>query len=118
LRARELDDALDYVNEGQKADCEHNEGHRRNDYELRRGQVHAKRGEWEDARQAFQGLIERAPTEMRYRATATEAMLSGKQGATALAFAEQGLAEARKQQSRDSEQHFLELVAAAKKQAG
>lgn len=118
LRDRELDDALDYVNEGQKVDCEHNEGHRRNDYELRRGQVHAKRGEWPEARDVFQGLIERAPSEMRYRATATEAMLSGKQGAAAVAFAEQGLAEARKQQNRDSEQHFLELVAAAKKQTG
>jgi hypothetical protein len=118
LRDRELDDALDYVNEGQKADCEHNEGRRRNDYELRRGQVHAKRSEWQEARDVFQGLIDRAPAELRYRATATEAMLSGKQGAAALAFAEQGLAESRKQQNRDSEQHFLELVAAAKKQAG
>src|SRR5262249_4784573 len=32
--------ALDHVNEGEKQDCEQNEGRRRNDYELRRGQIH------------------------------------------------------------------------------
>jgi len=40
-----LDEALDLVNDGERVDCEQNEGKRRNDYELRRGQVHVKRGE-------------------------------------------------------------------------
>ncbi len=115
LGDRDTDAALDLVNEGEKADCEHNEGRRRNDYELRRGQVLTKRGEVDAARDVFQRLIERAPAELRYRGSATEAMLSARQGAAALTFGEQGLAEARKQQNRDSEQYFLELVAAAKK---
>src|SRR5262249_12921368 len=48
-KAGDMDAALDYVNEGLKADCEHNEGRRRNDYELRRGQLHARRGEAQEA---------------------------------------------------------------------
>jgi tetratricopeptide (TPR) repeat protein len=110
--------ALDYVNQGEKADCEQNEGRRRNDYELRRAQIHAKRGEMDAAQDAFDRLIERVPSELRFRSSAAEAMLSARQGARALRFAEAGLATARQQNNRDSEQHFLELVAAAKKQAG
>jgi tetratricopeptide (TPR) repeat protein len=113
-----MDAALDYVNDGEKADCEHNEGRRRNDYELRRGQVLTKRGETESARDVFERLIDRAPSELRYRGTAAESMLSMKQGAVALRFAEGGLAKAREKNDRDSEQYFMELVAAARKQAG
>lgn len=118
LGDRDTDTALELVDQGEKADCEQNEGRRRNDFELRRGQVLAKRGEPEAARDVFQRLVERAPTELRYRGSAAEAMLSAKSGTAALAFAESGLAEARKQQNRDSEGYFLELVAAAKKQGG
>jgi tetratricopeptide (TPR) repeat protein len=109
--------ALQYVDDGEKADCEHNEGRRRNDYELRRGQVLAKSGDTESAREVFERLIDRAPNELRYCGTAAESMLSLKRGATALHFAEQGLAKARQQNNRESEQYFLELVEAAKKQA-
>jgi tetratricopeptide (TPR) repeat protein len=108
--------ALDLVNEGEKSDCEHNSGHRRNDYELRRGQVHAKRGEVEEAAGVFERLIERAPGELRFRGSATEALLSARQPAKALQFAEGGLARARQQNDRDSEQYFMELAAAARKQ--
>ncbi len=45
LAAGQTDEALDTLNEGEKADCEQNEGRRRNDYELRRGKVHARCGE-------------------------------------------------------------------------
>ena len=93
--------ALDWVNEGQKVDCEQNEGRRRNDYELRRGQIHVKRGEADAAHDVFQRLIERSPSEMRFRTAATEAMLSLRQGARAAAFAEAGLEQARKQNDRD-----------------
>jgi tetratricopeptide (TPR) repeat protein len=110
--------ALHYVDEGEKADCEHNEGRRRNDYELRRGQVLAKSGDTEKAQDVFERLIARAPTELRYCGSAAESMLSLKRGATALHFAEQGLAKARQQNNRESEQYFLELVGAAKKQVG
>jgi tetratricopeptide (TPR) repeat protein len=108
--------ALDHLNAGEKADCEHNEGRRRNDYELRRGQIHAKRGEFDEAAKVFDSLIERAPAELRYRGSAAEAMLSAKQPGRALAFAEGGLKKSREQNNRDSEQYFLELTAAAGKQ--
>lgn len=110
------DAALDFLNDGEKADCEQNEGRRRNDYELRRGQLHAKRGEADQAHQVFERLIERAPSELRYRGTAAETMLTARQGSKALQFAEAGLAKAREQQDRDSEQYFLELIDAAKRQ--
>jgi tetratricopeptide (TPR) repeat protein len=109
------DAALDYLNEGEKADCETNEGRRRNDYELRRGQVHAKRGEADAAQGVFERLIERVPSELRYRSAAAEAMLSARQPGRALQFAQQGLAKAREKNDRDSEDHFKELVAAAQR---
>jgi tetratricopeptide (TPR) repeat protein len=118
LAEGDTDAALDSLNAGEQADCEHNEGRRRNDYELRRGQIHAKRGEADQAQDIFDRLIERAPAEMRYRSTAAETMLSARQGARALRFAEQGLAEARKRNDRDSEEHFQELVGAARKVSG
>ncbi|HZY83816.1 MAG TPA: hypothetical protein VFE78_03230, partial [Gemmataceae bacterium] len=118
LQEGDKDAALDFVNEGERADCEHNEGRRRNDYELRRGQVHVKRGEAEAAQEVFQRLIERAPSELRYRGTAAEAMLSLKQGAKALRFAEEGLSAARQANDRDTEQYLQELAAAARKQMG
>ena len=118
LKSGDKDAALDYVNEGEKADCEHNEGRRRNDYELRRGQVHIKRGEVEQAAEVFQRLIERAPDNFRYRGSAAEAMLSLRQGERALRFAEEGVAAAQHANDRDSEQYLQELAAAAKKQMG
>ncbi len=110
--------ALDLVNEGERDDCEHNEGLRRNDYELRRGQVHVKRGEAEQAHDVFQRLIERTPDNLKVRGTAAEAMLSLKAAERALKFAEEGVAKARQQNDRDSERYLLELVGAAKKQLG
>jgi predicted Zn-dependent protease len=111
-----MDDALDAVNEGEKSDCEANEGKRRNDYELRRGQVHAKRGEVDQAGDVFQRLIERVPSNLRYNGSAAEAMLALKQPVRALRFAEEGLSKARQQNDRDSEGYLMELAAAAKKQ--
>ncbi len=116
LEHGDTDLALECVNEGEKADCEQNEGKRRNDYELRRGQVQTKRGATDAAEDVFQRLIERVPGELRYRGAAAEAMLSARQGALALRFAEQGLAKAREMNNRDSEEYFKELVAAARKQ--
>src|SRR5262249_43096417 len=107
----DADAALDYVNEGQRLDCEHNEGRRAHDYALRRGEVHVKRGEADAAQDVFQRLIERAPANLRYRGLAAEAMLTLKQGARALQFAEAGLAAARQSNDRDSEQHLMELAA-------
>jgi tetratricopeptide (TPR) repeat protein len=115
LNEGQSDAALDLVNEGEKADCEQNEGRRRNDYELRRAKLHAKRGEADAAHDVFERLIQRDPSNLAARAAATEAMLSMRQGPRALSFAEKGLVEARKQQNRDAEGHLLELSAAARK---
>jgi tetratricopeptide (TPR) repeat protein len=109
------DAALDFVNDGEKDDCEHNEGRRRNDYELRRGQLHAKRGEIDAAADVFERLAQRVPDNPRYRGSAAEAMLSAKRGDKALQFAEAGLTKAREKNDRDSEQYFMELVDAAKR---
>jgi hypothetical protein len=117
LQEGKTDAALGFVNEGEMADSAHNEGRRRNDYELRRAQVHAKRGEADVAQAVFERLIQGAPAELRYRGNAAETMLSLRQGGRALKFAEEGLTEARKQNNRDLEQYFLELAAAARKQA-
>jgi hypothetical protein len=116
LAEGDTDAAMNYVNDGERADCEHNQGHRRNDYELRRAQIHCKRGETDRAQEVFAGLIARVPSELRFRGSAAEAMLSAHQPARALHFAQEGLTKAREQNNRDSEEYFQELVAAAKRQ--
>ena len=110
-----LDAALDHLNAGESDDCSNNEGRRRNEYELRRAQLHAKRGEFDDAERVYDGLIGRVPTELNIRVNAAETMLSAQQGAKALKYAKEGLAVALKQNSRDLEGHFKELMAAAQK---
>jgi hypothetical protein len=109
-------EALNYINDGEKDDCEHNEGRRRNDYELCRGQVLVKCGDIGQASAVFDRLVARAPTDLRYLGNAAEAMLTARLAERALKFAEQGLAQARKENNRDQEGYFLELTAAAKKQ--
>jgi tetratricopeptide (TPR) repeat protein len=111
------DAALQFISDGEQADREHNEGRRANDYDQRRGQIHTKCGDINQAAEVFDRLIERAPNELRFRGSAAEAMLSAKQPAKALAFAEGGLKKSREQNNRDSEEYFLELAAAARKQA-
>ncbi len=108
--------ALDRLNEGERDDCEHNEGRRRNDYELRRGQIQAKQGAFDQAQEVFDRLIARVPNELKLRVSAAEAMLSTRQADRALKYAEAGLAEARKQNSRDFEGHFQELAEEARRQ--
>jgi tetratricopeptide (TPR) repeat protein len=109
---------VELLDAAEKSDAEMNEGRRQNDYALRRGQTYAKRGDAEKAHEVFRGLIERQPGELRNYGTAAETMLGQKRGKWALQFAEQGLAKARSQNNRDSEQYFLELVGAAKKLGG
>ena len=65
---------------------------------------------------AMARTLPRSPPNLRVRGSAAEAMLSARQGPRALHFAEQGLETARQQNNRDSEQLFLELVEAAKRQ--
>ena len=111
------DDALSLVDDGEKWDCESNDGKRRNDYELLRGQTLAKQGESKAAADVFKRLLERSPDELRYLETATKTMLDLKQGEPARKFANQGLEKARAQNNRDAEEYFMELTDAAKKLA-
>jgi hypothetical protein len=110
--------ALQRLDEAERADAEANAGKRADDYQLRRAQVHAKRGEADAAAALFDTVLARSPKELRFAATAAESMLSQRNKAHALRFAETGLARSREQNNRDSEQHFMELVAAAKKLPG
>jgi tetratricopeptide (TPR) repeat protein len=107
---------IDCLNEGEKDDCEHNEGRRRNDYELRRAQILVKKGDHQEAEEAFTRLIDRVPNEWKYRGSATESFLTARQGAKAVKFAETALAEAKKQNNRDQEGYFQELLEAARRQ--
>jgi tetratricopeptide (TPR) repeat protein len=118
LRDGQLDAALDFVNEGERVDCEHNGGKRRNDYELRRAQVHARRGEVEQAQTVYQGLIERTPRNFEVRGQAAKTMLDLKEPARALSFAEAGITAARQANNRDAEEMLQELAHAARKAAG
>jgi tetratricopeptide (TPR) repeat protein len=111
------DAALTFLADGEKADAEQNEGRRGNDYALRRAQLLTKKGDTQQGQEAFEQLIARAPTELRFRGSAAEAMLSAKQPERALAFAEAGLSKAKEQNQRDLEGYFGELADAARRQA-
>lgn len=111
------DAALGWVDAGEKYDCEHNEGRRRNEYELRRGQILARRGDAADAVDVFERLVARRPDELRFLEAATKAMLDLKNPKAAV-FAEQGLAQARSQNNRDAEEYFLDLSESAKRLKG
>lgn len=113
--ANDYDGALSLVDDGEKSDCEANEGRRRNDYELRRGRLLAKAGRADEARDVFDRLLARIPENTAAAGAAAESMLGAKRGKDALQFAEQGLAQARAQNNRDTEGYFLELQEAAKK---
>jgi tetratricopeptide (TPR) repeat protein len=116
--AGEHETALSLVDEGEKADCEANDGRRQNDFELRRGRLLARSGQGDKAKDVFERLLGRVPDNTQAAGAAAEAMLGAKQPREALKFAEQGLAQARAQNNRDSEGYFMELVEAAKKQGG
>jgi tetratricopeptide (TPR) repeat protein len=116
--AGEFDAALELVDAGEKSDCESNEGRRRNEYELRRGQLLAKRGDASAALDTFDRLLARVPDELKIAGAASEAMLAIKNGAAARRFAEHGLQRARDQKDRDMEGYFLELADAAQRIRG
>jgi tetratricopeptide (TPR) repeat protein len=118
LTAGNTDEALTLVHEGERDDSEHNAGRRQLDFELRRAQVHVKRRETDQAYDTYERLLQREPANQKARASAVEAMLSLRQGARAVKLAEEGLARARQENDRSGEEHFLELLAAAKKQGG
>src|SRR5262245_2131882 len=112
------DEVLRWLGDAEAADAATNAGRRRNEIDLARGQIRARTGDLAAAYAVFKEIVGRSPTDLRFFAPAAEAMLGKREGAKALEFAEAGLKEARAQNNRDAEQQFLELVGAAKKQAG
>ncbi len=114
-RAGDFDSALGYIDAGEKADCEANAGRRRNEYELLRGKLLAKKKDAAGAKDVFERLLERVPGDLDLAGTAAEAMLGLRDAASALHFAEHGLKQAREQGNRDQEGRFQELVGAAKR---
>jgi hypothetical protein len=111
----DLSAALTQAEAGAKYDAEHNAGKRANEFAVQRGKLLARKGDIDAAAAAFDDLLSRAE-DGKYFITATEAMLSAKQGAKAAAFAERGLAKARSTGNRDLEGACLELLEAAKRQ--
>jgi tetratricopeptide (TPR) repeat protein len=108
-------DALAAAEAGLAYDAGHNGGRRANEFGLRAAQLQAKTGNADAAAAAFDKLIERNPDEGRYYIAAVETMLSAKQAAKALAFAEKGLETATRTGNRDLEGACTELREAAKK---
>ena len=108
--------ALKFAREGAAYDAEHNEAKRATEFAVRAGELLAKTGDTDGAAKEFEALIERAPDEPKFYVMATEAMLRGKAGAKALAFAEKGIAKSRSLGNRDLEGACTELAEAAKKQ--
>ena len=112
----DLATALKYATEGAAYDAAHNHGKRANEYAIRSGQLQARSGHPDAAEKSFDELIARHPDEPKFYITATESMLSTKQGSRALKFAELGLAKAKSLGNRDLEGACHELADAARKQ--
>lgn len=110
-------DALAATEAGLAYDAEHNGGKRANEFGLRAAQLQAKTGNPDGSAAAFDTLIARNPDEGKFYIAAVETMLSAKQGAKALAFAEKGLEAAQRTGNRDLEAACRELSEAAKKMA-
>ncbi len=108
--------AAKLLSQAEQFDQQHHQGKRALDYGLKRAQLTARQGNTDQTQKTFSELIAQFPKEDRIYGNACETMLRLKNGAFALQFAEQGLALARSKNSRDSEQYFLELCDAAKRQ--
>ncbi|MBX9584483.1 MAG: hypothetical protein K2X87_29635, partial [Gemmataceae bacterium] len=107
--------AVELADAGERYDAQHNAGSRANEFGLRKAQLFAKGKDADRAAAEFDRLIARNPDEGKYYTAAAEEMLRLRNGPKALAFAEQGLAQARRSGNRDLEGHCQELAAAAKR---
>jgi tetratricopeptide (TPR) repeat protein len=110
--------ALAHAEAGLAHDSEHNAGKRFAEFGVHRGKLLAKLGRADDAAAAFDAVLEAHPAEGKFYVTATEAMLSAKQGAKAAAFAQRGLEAARRTNNRDLDGACRELAEAAKRMGG
>ena len=107
-----LEAIVHLLKEGEDADIATNEGRRAVEYALARGQFLARRGDADGAQAVFKEAISRTPNELRVLRRGPRRCSAASE--TRLEFAEEGLKQAR-QNNRDGEAQFLELVAAAKK---
>lgn len=114
--ANDYDAALKLIDAGLLADRSANDSKREIDYETRRGQLQAKRGDGGAAIETFERILGKEPGNLKAAGSASEALLGAKNAAAALQFAERGLAQAREQNNRDMEGYFLELSYAARRQ--
>ena len=115
LREGEGDKAKEWLDAGLQQDCKHNEGRRRNDYELARARIHLTLKEPQQAFETFAQLTQRVPSNLDYLGKASEAMLTAGMKDKAAQFAEQGLQRAKTSSSRDHAQYFEDLLKAAKR---
>ncbi len=116
--AGEQDDfakAREWIEAGMRHDCEHNEGRRRNDYDLRLAQIFLRSGQLDDAQAAYVRLTERLPSDLDLLGRAAEAMLQVRRHSQAADFAQKGLGMAQAKGDRDRAAYFEELLAAARK---
>jgi tetratricopeptide (TPR) repeat protein len=113
LSHNQFEVALELLQQGEADDRTHNGGQRASDYLLQRGQVLTRRADPPAAEATFAELLQREPTNLRAHGSAVEAMIALGQKHRATEWAELGLAEARKQNNRDGEEYFLELLDAA-----
>jgi tetratricopeptide (TPR) repeat protein len=111
----EHDRALTLADAGGTFDADHNAAARRDEFDLRKGQVHARKGDNDKAAEVFGSLLERSPDNAKLRVEIIETLLRLKKGKLALQFAEAGIARARDKMDRDAEGHFSELAASARK---
>lgn len=113
LNNNQYDLALELLQRGEEDDRSHNNGQRGSDYLLQRGQALTRRADPPAAEAVFAQLLQREPTNLRAHGSAVEAMIALRQKHRASQWAELGLAEARKQNDKDGEGYFLELLDAA-----
>lgn len=110
-------EAVSAADQGAAFDAEHNSGKRANDYSLRKAAVHLKVGNPDAAAKEFDAVLERSPDDGNLYVKAAEAMLGAKQGAKAMAFAEKGVAAAKRFGAKDLEGACRELAEAARRYA-
>lgn len=106
--------AREWLEAGLRYDCEHNQGHRRNDYDLRLAQLFLRAGDFDEAHDTYRRLTERLPSDLDVLGRAAEAMLQARRQAQAADFAEKGLGAARAKGDRDRVAYFEELLSAAR----
>lgn len=111
----DFDQAREWLEAGMRYDCQHNEGRRRNDYDLRLAQLLLRSGLVEEAEAAYSRLAERTPSDLDLLGKAAEAMLQARRREQAAAFAERGLGAAKAKGDRDRVAYFEELLAAARR---